>query len=89
MSSGLVAAIDVTGRTVHVWDAETGTLKGGRICSHCNARGWMGGEMPTGGGGGGRACGRCGEKKLVRIDDGSPEVRFCTGCHAVLVVPET
>ena len=27
VSSGLVAAIDVTGGTVHVWDAETGTLR--------------------------------------------------------------
>lgn len=61
--------------------------QGGRLCKSCGARGWLGGERPTGGGGKGKACENCQAKKLVMVDDGKPEIRFCTSCSLVLVLP--
>ena len=60
--------------------------RGGRHCTGCGARGWLGGDPPSGGGGKGRACGYCSAHKLVLVDDSEPEVRFCTGCAAVIVL---
>lgn len=57
--------------------------KGGRVCSNCGARGWLGNEKPTGGGGRGLKCGSCGSGTLMLVDDRKPEFRFCTQCGAV------
>jgi ribosomal protein L37AE/L43A len=60
--------------------------QGGRVCSNCNVRGWLGHEAPGGGGGAGKTCKLCGTKTLVRAskEDGF-EIRRCTGCGAVVM----
>lgn len=60
--------------------------QGGRVCSNCQVRGWLGNESPTGGGGPGKECKLCGTKTLQVADkEGGIEIRFCSGCGAVVV----
>ena len=64
------------------WHADK---KGGRVCSSCGARGWLGGEKPSGGGGRGLDCQVCEAGTLMQVDEGTPMLRFCTNCGAVVL----
>ncbi len=63
--------------------------QGGRVCSNCQCRGWLPSkeDKPTGGGGKGMKCGHCTQSTLVKVDDKSPSLRFCTSCRAVALMP--
>ncbi len=64
--------------------------QGGRVCSKCKCRGWLPSkkDKPTGGGGTGIKCGSCEQRTLVKVDDQSPALRYCTNCAAVALLAQ-
>ena len=60
--------------------------RGGHECSGCGTRGWLAGGPPTGGGGRGQRCHQCGKLTLVAADEGG-NLRFCTHCGLVALIP--
>jgi len=61
--------------------------KGGRFCSSCNAKGWLGTDKgPTGGGGAGKECKLCGTKTLQLADsEVGVQIRRCSSCNGVVI----